>query len=82
MLLPSCKKVTAREVDASHRDDLVGRKSGTVPVSSSVADFTIPLVSSVRIGLASRVCSFKRTQDPVLSVNQSGVIGLAQAQSE
>jgi hypothetical protein len=33
----------------------VGRKPGAVPVSSSVADFTIPLVSSVRIGLASRV---------------------------
>ncbi len=28
---------------------------GAVPVLSSVADFTIPLVSSVRIGLASRI---------------------------
>ncbi len=33
----------------------VGCKPGAVPVLSSVADFTIPLVSSVRIGLASRV---------------------------
>ncbi len=49
---------------------------GVVSSLSSVCDRTIPLVSSVRIGLASRVLlvQSEHAQDPVLSVNQSGVV--------
>ncbi len=47
---------------------------GSVPLLSSECDRTIPLVSSVRIGLASRVLLVQSEHRILLSVNQSGVV--------